>query len=538
MATTHWAWVGLVGAMVLAGCSGKTDVNGGAGVEGVADDAKDVLAEVQKINGPDAPKPPTDWRTGHAKPRKLAANAITTSDSGFVIQLPSKAPVPTPTLYEGRLYVGGGFHSKEFYCFDATTGALVWGVDVDDDGPSSAVVDDGVVVFNTESCTIFALDAKTGKHLWSWWLGDPLASTPTIANGRVYTSYPAGGRGGGQFQPQLNNAQLDNVAPNQNDQQVQSNDPPTFQVGPDAANAERPAASHVLACFELKTGKVLWQKWIDSEVMSAPVAVDDELYVATFGGTLYTFNAPDGTIKAAKRSRVTSAPVVVGGDLYFTCRVDGHGQNAREAIALNDRATQSAKSRFNDRDALWLDASVQSGGKFAAESQQLDAGNGFASAPQTLNAQAAADNVGYANVSSLQAFQGSRIAHMNGRTYNTMGDELFCIDPSSGETVWSSKLAGDLKKEGGFLGTAPAAVHDEIVMGTLGGQIVRIDAATGKHKQRYDVGAPVRFQPVVMDGRIYVGTQNGKVVCIDTGDRELTGWSAWGGNMQHTGAAH
>lgn len=36
-------------------------------------------------------------------------------------------------------------------------------------------------------------------------------------------------------------------------------------------------------------------------------------------------------------------------------------------------------------------------------------------------------------------------------------------------------------------------------------------------------------------GKIYVGTQNGKVVCIDTGDPKFTGWSYWGGNVGHTG---
>ena len=37
-------------------------------------------------------------------------------------------------------------------------------------------------MINTESCTLFALDAATGKMRWSYYLGDPLLSTPTIAN--------------------------------------------------------------------------------------------------------------------------------------------------------------------------------------------------------------------------------------------------------------------------------------------------------------------------------------------------------------------
>ena len=44
-----------------------------------------------------------------------------------------------------------------------------------------------------------------------------------------------------------------------------------------------------------------------------------------------------------------------------------------------------------------------------------------------------------------------------------------------------------------------------------------------------------RFQPAVEGGRIYVGTQDGKLICIDTGDKTLTGWNCWGGNPQHTG---
>ena len=94
--------------------------------------------------------------TRACNPLKLEESALSTSKKGYRVQLPSKAPIPTPTAYRGKLYVSGGFHSKEFYCWNAATGKLIWGRDLDDDGPTSAVCDDGVVVFNTESCTILA----------------------------------------------------------------------------------------------------------------------------------------------------------------------------------------------------------------------------------------------------------------------------------------------------------------------------------------------------------------------------------------------
>src|SRR5262249_60528957 len=98
-----------------------------------------------------------------ATPRHLDPKAVHKTGGGSTIHLPSKAPIPTPSVYRGKLYVSGGFHSKEFYCFNAETGEFVWGIDLDDDGPTAAACDDGVILFNTESCTIFAVDPDTGK---------------------------------------------------------------------------------------------------------------------------------------------------------------------------------------------------------------------------------------------------------------------------------------------------------------------------------------------------------------------------------------
>src|SRR5262245_46128467 len=215
-------------------------------------EAVDILKDVKEWNSDKFMGPPTQFRPGHVNPRKLDEKAIAKTATGLEISLPSKAPIPTPTVYDGKLLVSGGFHSKEFYCFDAATGKFIWGINLDDDGPTAAACDDGIGVFNTESCTLFAVDINTGKQLWSYWLGDPLTSTPTIANGKVFTSYPARGGGGQQ-----------GLAPNN---AAQAANPPPAQGKPaDATGKAQPPCSHVLAAFDLKTGKILWQRWIDSD---------------------------------------------------------------------------------------------------------------------------------------------------------------------------------------------------------------------------------------------------------------------------------
>jgi outer membrane protein assembly factor BamB len=137
----------------------------------------------------------------------------------------------------------------------------------------------------------------------------------------------------------------------------------------------------------------------------------------------------------------------------------------------------------------------------------------------------------------MQAFQGSRILNLGGWNYNCMGDEVVCTDPKTGKDLWSHKLTGDLKKEGGALAAPPAAAGGMLFLVTLQGDVLQMDPKEGKVLKTYKVGHPVRFQPVIEGGKIYVGTQDGKVVCIDTGNPKFTGWTCWGANPAHTGLA-
>lgn len=94
-----------------------------------------------------------------------------------------------------------------------------------------------------------------------------------------------------------------------------------------------------------------------------------------------------------------------------------------------------------------------------------------------------------------------------------------------------------MKTQGGALGTAPLAAGNSILFGTLDGNVKRLDQQTGKELASWKIGGNVRSQPVVDSGWIYVGTEDGKLVAIDTKDPTVTGWPTWGGNAQRTGVA-
>lgn len=464
---------------------------------------KDILPQILAMNNNDRFKPKKDFRQGHVTIASLNKYLEKTAD-GFCIQLSSQTNIPTPAVINGNLYLSGGFGSKQYYSFDAVTGKLKWAINLDDDGPSSPAIEDGIIVFNTESCTIFACDLVTGKQIWSWYLGDPLMSMPTIANGIVYTSYPARYEG------------------------------TAIKTAKDTANNQLTLfPSHVLIALDLKTGNVLWQKWIDSDIMSAPVAKDDLLYVTTFSGALYKLKQKTGDILEAKAIRATSAPVFDrNNEMIVSRRTDKVGDSvASEGIMLRG---MNSFTYLNKKDAYYLDNKVQSVSGLKAEATKMDAGNGFVSgAPASANWQSADMNIGQSNVASLQSFQGSRSLYNNGNLYNTMGDEIVCTD-STGKVNWKYALDGDLKKQGGFMGTPPVYANGHIIIATLNGEVLVMDAKAGTIIKKYVIKDPVRYQPIAEKGWIYVTTVNSKLYAINTGNPAITGWNMWGGNAART----
>lgn len=467
-----------------------------------------VTAEVEKMNSDEFGRPPVKFNKGHVTPRKPAPTTKTAT--GFQVQFASHATITTPTVYERAVIVSGGFKSKELYAYEATTGKSIWAVDLHDDGPSSPACESETCVISTESCTIFALDAKTGKQKWSYWLGDPLTSAPTIAKERVFASYPASGTS-------------------------------------DPKKPRPPGASHALAAFGLHDGKILWQLWLDSDVMSAPVAVDEFVYVTTFKGTVIKIEQATGKVRYAMRAKATSAPVIQFGadgveQMYYTRRGEAEGAAAdapaEEMIIRADHNEPQTKYKAAKKRADYIDGKTQSQTDLAKKAKDEDAANGFSGgAPASANAGVALQSVGVGSVSSMQNFQGSRVVKLKDRSVNTMGDEVIATDAETGKELWKHKLSGDTKTQGGFLGTAPLAAGNSIMFGTLDGKVKRLDHQTGKELATWSIGANVRSQPVVESGWIYVGTEDGKLVAIDTKDPTVTGWPTWGGNAQRTGVA-
>jgi len=271
--------------------------------------------------------------------------------------------------------------------------------------------------------------------------------------------------------------------------------------------------------------------------MSAPVAVDGFLYVSTFGGSVIKLDQKTGEIIYAVAMRATSAPVVVRDatreSLFVTVRAEERPSETKEAIVRADLGATRRTFRANPKVAPYLDSKVQRDTQLAKAAQIDDSENGFSTVPATAGATGAGAIVGVESVSTMQRFQGSRPLVIGELVVSTMGNEVVAVDTTSGETKWRHALTGDTSA-GGHLGTAPLLAGTEIVVATLGGDVIRLDAKAGSLIKQYKTGAPLRTQPIVHDGWIYAGTEDGRLIAINTGDRALTGWPTWGGDSGRT----
>jgi Ca-activated chloride channel family protein len=429
------------------------------------------------------------------------------------LSLPGGSPLATPAFAQGKLYLGGGFGSFQFYCIDAESGKIVWEYKTTDDGPTAAVVDDDCVVFNTESCTIYTLDLATGKPRWSRWLGDPLLSQPAVADGKVYMAYP--GKDG----------------------------------------------SHHLGCMRLQDGRELWDSPIAGDAMAAPVIAAESVFLTSFDGTVYRYDAASGRLVWSERRGATSPPWIWGDSVLLSQGREQGGEGPvrtanvfagkSEAQVVFSGTSPAAPPKVlpqTERAALYLDPREQrgTGGIVLSSSHnesadaeayhQLkgDSAVGFAAVPAAAKLESAEKNVGVKTVCGAWAYQGSRPSVAAGRSYAAMGDVLFCHDLRRGSILWERSFKQAKPMEGMRFLTPPSLANGKVFLSTAQGDVLCL-SGEGKVLWSVNVGRPMAFQPCVMKGRVFVGTNGGEVIAIETGDAKDDGWPMWGGSPAHNG---
>jgi eukaryotic-like serine/threonine-protein kinase len=97
--------------------------------------------------------------------------------------------------------------------------------------------------------------------------------------------------------------------------------------------------------------------------------------------------------------------------------------------------------------------------------------------------------------------------------FGTDGADIYCLNAADGKKVWEAKAGDRINGAPAIGGAAPGASANAYISG-CDAQLRAIDVATGHERFSHDMGALCPGSPALVDGRILIGTDGGRVFCL------------------------
>ncbi len=459
----RFAGFAVVGALAVAG---GARAESGAPAPAAADHP------VVEIRVPDVPAKST-------KPVALEAGDL----QGYAVRV-GGFPVLTPAVDGTRVYAGD---VVEMRAFDALDGSRLWSSRVDDSQPTAPAVSSGHVYFNTQSCTLYDVEARTGERGWSKLVAHAVNSTPAVLGDRVYVTGPADGGG--------------------------------FK----------------LEAYAARSGGLVFRVPLPADAITAPVASGDRLFLALGDGTVVAMDR-DGKELWKRDVKALAAPWPTEDRLLVAC-----GDPANPDLVRLDRRTGTPDDRAV--------ATPRDDGKGLAPGGDPAPKAGGAGRPVAPPVPPASPGAGLGGPNKgrrgVPAPPPPPIPLGSGSAYASFGYEgpRPCVlgdvvaMTAGGDLVLRGVAAGEPRRVA--LGAppvgAPVAAGTMFVQATRDGRILGIDPATGA--RRFEVrltraGNPLvpAASPSVWRGRAYLGTSDGLLLAFDLPDPSADGWPMWGGS--------
>lgn len=306
--------------------------------------------------------------------------------------------------------------------------------------------------------------------------------------------------------------------------------------------------SPTLYALNANTGKEKWEFTTDGEI-SSPAVANGIVYAGSMDNNLYALDAETGKElwRFITGNNITTSPAILKGVIYFVS--NDHNLYALDAetgkelwFSANHSPISPAISNgiiytFSS-DENWtnyLDALDATTGE---EKWQAPIGSfGFPSSPVVSNGIVYISFPGLGKVLAINATTGKEkwelsehswdptlpavsnglifvgsIAHssrsVDGNNNPIPYDKyLYAFDPTTGNMKW--RFTG-----GGFMQSSPVVSNGVVYSGSDDGNLYALDAATGKENWHYSLGGIVTTDPVLSNGIIYVGNDNGNFIAI------------------------
>ena len=366
------------------------------------------------------------------------------------------------------------------------------------DGPivGSPVAADGKIVFGSYDGNIYCIDAYKGTLLWKFKTGYRVSSTPAVVDGKVYTGADDG----------------------------------------------------YVYCIDLNTGTQVWKRPAGGvaegalfrsmpQKRSSPMVVGNRIYVGAMDGKVYCFDT-DGNQKWVYTATnitygISGSPYVYKGVVYIASG-DGflHAINATNgnmiwklSITASDRRFVSTPIVVNDPRAgevlyIGSDTGAFMGGRRLTIVDPA-AGSVITHISLTL--------VGTA--STVMAWQP---AYKFNGTYGILyiSENMYVsawaiVNRTYLTRVWSQWVGHVIYSSAVYVDDITGA---KVYVGNNAYSLICFDAKTGKPLSSYPTGGPIFGSVAVYEGRIYVGSYDGRLYCFSStpvASTDIVAWCDW-----------
>jgi outer membrane protein assembly factor BamB len=207
-----------------------------------------------------------------------------------------------PAVAHGRVYIAD--QDGELFALNATSGDLVWNYETGEEIVSSGpVVSGNTVYIRTTGGILYAIDGSTGTLLWNRPGADSVESAPAVASGTIYIGDWDG----------------------------------------------------TVSALDAGTGEMLWNYTAGGPVRNSPSYANGIVYAGSSDGTIFALNATTGELlwTYATTEQGFSSPVIAGGVLYAT----GSGGTMYALATLPDEPPECVAdlhpATINGREITW-----------------------------------------------------------------------------------------------------------------------------------------------------------------------------------------
>ena len=355
------------------------------------------------------------------------------------------------------MFHGNPLHSG-VYKSDVQHWNLLWKFHTGNMVRSSAAVVDGTVYIGSNDRHLYALDAKTGKLRWAFATRGAVASSPAVVDGRVYFS----------------------------------------------------DASNVIYAVNAESGKLIWKTKTGPDLPvvggwdfyeSSPAVVDGVVYVGSGNGSLYALNARTGKKEWAfrTRGRVHTSPAVYGNEIVFGS-MDGALYAVNRAGHLLWKYQTNASLPF-----------PMTGVFIGSPTIAPDLGLVFAGC---RDGHLYAFDLKTGKLRWKLGEHGSWVvstpAYANGIVYASTSDTKMveAVDAKTGKILWEYQGTG-------YEFASPIVTPHQVIDAFWSAIVLGLHRSDGKVINGTGGEGPMISSPVVVDGVVYIGCDDGNVYAFD-----------------------